>query len=78
LRVYLPSHAKLGGTAVAALTSQDSHQQSNLKRAKAVLFYSVHFIFFAVDTCVLRCYKTQKDKLFGGESPIELRIAVRE
>src|SRR5258708_3852546 len=31
---------------------------------------------FTVDTCVLRCYKTQKDKLFGGESPNELRKAV--
>jgi hypothetical protein len=36
------------------------------------------FAFFAVDMRVLRCYKPQKDKLFGGESPIELRIAVRE
>jgi len=33
---------------------------------------------FAVDTCVSRCYKLKKDKLFGGESPIELRRAVRE
>src|SRR5882724_13541539 len=31
------------------------------------------FIFFTVDTCVLRCYKPQKDKLFGGESPNELQ-----
>ena len=31
---------------------------------------------FTVDTCVLRCYKTQKDKLFGGESPNELHKAV--
>jgi hypothetical protein len=35
-------------------------------------------LFFTVDTCVLRCYKPQKDKLFGGESPIELQSAVRE
>lgn len=34
--------------------------------------------FFAVDTYVSRCYKPQKDKLFGGESPIELQSAVRE
>jgi hypothetical protein len=34
--------------------------------------------FFGVDTRVSRCYKPQKDKLFGGESPIELRRAVRE
>src|SRR5207245_8914877 len=29
--------------------------------------------FFVVDTCVLRCYKPLKDKLFGGESPNELQ-----
>jgi hypothetical protein len=34
--------------------------------------------FFTVDTCVPRCYKPQKDKLFGGESPNELPSAVRE
>ena len=34
--------------------------------------------FFTVDTCVFRCYKPQKDKLFGGESPNELPSAVRE
>jgi hypothetical protein len=32
--------------------------------------------FFTVDTRVLRCYKPQKDKLFGGESPNELHQAV--
>ena len=34
--------------------------------------------FFAVDRCVVRCYKPQKDKPFGGESPNELPRAVRE
>ena len=35
--------------------------------------FSHRFVyFFVVDTCVLRCYKPQKDKLFGGESPNEL------
>jgi len=33
---------------------------------------------FAVDRSALRCYKPLKDKLFGGESPIELLKAVRE
>jgi hypothetical protein len=33
---------------------------------------------FYVDRCVPRCYKPQKDKLFGGESPNELPSAVRE
>src|SRR5258708_3023014 len=31
---------------------------------------------FTVDTCVLRCYKTQKDKLFAADSPNELHKAV--
>ena len=35
-------------------------------------------VFFAIDTRVLRCYKTLKEKLFGGESPIELPKALRE
>jgi hypothetical protein len=34
--------------------------------------------FFTVDRCVPQCYKPQKDKLFGGESPNELPSAVRE
>jgi hypothetical protein len=33
---------------------------------------------FAVDRSALRCYKPLKDKLSGGESPIELLKAVRE
>jgi len=34
--------------------------------------------FFAVDTCVSQCYKPEKDKPLGGESPNVLPIAVRE
>jgi CheY-like chemotaxis protein len=41
-------------------------------------FSGLSIPFFAVDTYVSRCYKPQKDKLFGGESPIELPKAVRE
>ncbi len=33
---------------------------------------------FAVDSSALRCYKPLKDKLSGGESPIELLKAARE
>jgi hypothetical protein len=33
---------------------------------------------FDVDTCALRCYKPLKEKLFGGESPIDLLTATRE
>jgi hypothetical protein len=40
--------------------------------------HAIAQLFFTVDTCVLRCYKTLKDKLFGGESPNELPRAVRE
>jgi hypothetical protein len=31
-----------------------------------------NWTIFAIDTCALRCYKPLKEKLFGGESPIEL------
>ena len=37
-----------------------------------------HGEIFAVDRSALRCYKPLKDKLSGGESPIELLKAVRE
>jgi hypothetical protein len=40
---------------------------------KRTAFSNRSVCFFAVDTCVLRCYKPQKDKLFGGESPNELQ-----
>jgi hypothetical protein len=30
-------------------------------------------LFFAVDRDISGCYKAQKDKLFGGESPNELQ-----
>jgi hypothetical protein len=40
--------------------------------------FSHRSVFFTVDTCVSRCYKPLKDKLFGGESPNELQNAVRE
>jgi hypothetical protein len=35
-------------------------------------------MIFDIDTGGLRCYKPLKEKLFGGESPIELLKATRE
>jgi hypothetical protein len=48
------------------------------ERRKKRVFPPALFLFFTVDTCVSQCYKPQKDKFFGGESPIELQSAVRE
>ena len=55
--------------------------RSRLKQSRVVLFPAIcplFYPFFTVDTYVPRCYKPQKDKLFGGESPNELPSAVRE
>ena len=41
-------------------------------------FSAKYCCFLTVDTRVLRCYKPEKDKLFGGESPNGLQGAVRE
>ncbi len=62
-------------TLSTSVTAAASHQgQSSNGRATSGRDIS----FFIVDTCVSRCYKPQKDKLFGGESPNELPSAVRE
>src|SRR6267154_2279565 len=53
----------------------NDHWRSRLKR-QTPAFVQSFYRTFTVDRCVLRCYKPQKDKLFGGESPNELHKAV--
>jgi len=60
-----------------ALAAEGDHSRTRMSGEERVFFID-SFTFFIVDTCVLQCYKPQKDKLFGGESPNELPLAVRE
>jgi len=39
-------------------------------------FLAATAVVFAVDTDISGCYKAQKDKLFGGESPKRIAKAI--
>lgn len=54
------------------------HLRTRNKVRRGRIFSHRFVYFFVVDTCVLQCYKPQKDKLFGGESPNELHKVASE